>query len=103
LIFDASLLRHRLARAHTSMRRMAVLMTTDLASATKARFACGTAGGLLIPAVLLIAAPLGSWPVGVGAGLTAAAMLALLLAGEIAERYLFFAAAPPSRMPGALA
>jgi hypothetical protein len=31
-----------------------------------------------------------------------AALLALLLAGEFSERYLFFRAAPASRMPGGL-
>jgi DMSO reductase anchor subunit/ferredoxin len=96
LAFEASLLVRRRGRQHTPEKRMALLMTRELALLSLLRFACGSLGGIAIPWLLLLS------PASVsGAGLSSA-MLVLLLAGELAERYAFFAAAPASRMPGAL-
>jgi hypothetical protein len=66
-------------------------MVGPLASVTIARFVCGTLGAVVLPAL----ASLAGTPVALGA-------LGLCLAGELAERYLFFAAAAPARMPGSL-
>jgi len=96
LIFEASLLFARRGRQHTVEKRMALLLTRELGMLTLFRFACGIGGGVVIPWVLLGAAH--------GTALTslASAMALLLLAGELSERYSFFAAAPASRMPGGL-
>jgi hypothetical protein len=67
-------------------------MVGDLRGVTIARFLAGTSG-LAIGAILLWQGPI--------TPLVPVAMFALLLAGEGCERYLFFRAAPPSRMPGA--
>jgi DMSO reductase anchor subunit len=59
---------------------------------TAARFLCGALGGIILPA-----AGLGLVPPGLTIAIAA---FVLALAGELCERYLFFAAAPASRMPG---
>jgi DMSO reductase anchor subunit len=92
LVFDGSALRHLAGRVHTVEKRVALLMVGDLRSVTLARFFAGV-GGLAIGAMLLWHGPV--TPLG------PVAMFVLLLAGEGCERYLFFSAAPPSRMPGA--
>jgi formate dehydrogenase iron-sulfur subunit len=92
LAFEAAGLRHLRARQHSVGKRVALLMTRDLRGVTLARFVAGVAGGVVLPA-------LGAAP-SVGLRIL---MLALLLGGELAERSLFFKAAPPSRMPGGLA
>jgi DMSO reductase anchor subunit len=72
-------------------------MLGDLQSLTLARFALAVAGGLALPLGLASGAVP---PTGVGA--VAVSMLLLLLTAELVERYLFFRAAPASRMPGAI-
>jgi len=95
LVFDASALGHLAGRAHTDGKRVALLMVGELRAVTVTRFVTG-AGGLGVAALLLLR----GGHVGPAA---AVAMFVLLLAGESCERYLFFRAAPPSRMPGQLA
>jgi DMSO reductase anchor subunit len=96
LAFEASLFVHRQKRQHTVEKRMALLLTRELAGISMLRFGCGLAGGVLVPWLLLSGASTSA-----SLGLSSA-MLVLLLAGELAERYSFFAAAPASRMPGGL-
>ena len=95
-LFEASMLLARRARQHTAEKRMALLLTRELGKLTALRFACAVAGGLVLPGLLWSAASPSVLPV------LGCAMLALLLAGELAERWSFFAAAPASRMPGGL-
>jgi DMSO reductase anchor subunit len=111
LLFDASALRHLAGRAHTVGKRVALLMVGDLRSVTLARFIAGT-GGLVAGLYSFMQPPAsaGSAGLAVSAGSAGSAgpvwlvtMFILLAAGESCERYLFFRAAPPSRMPGALA
>jgi Fe-S-cluster-containing dehydrogenase component/DMSO reductase anchor subunit len=92
-------LRHR---NPTPLKRTAVLMTGDLGLATLARFYFGVIGGVLLPGLLLLEhrfAPGGYHPLFVG--LTVLLSLAVLLAGELIERYLFFTAVVAPKMPGA--
>jgi DMSO reductase anchor subunit len=71
-------------------------MLGDLRRATVARFALLALGGGVLPlAATLAHTASGLRPI-------ALLMLALLVAAELAERYLFFRAAPASRMPGGL-
>jgi len=95
LLFDFGILVHAKERRLSSHKRMAVVMLGDLRAATAGRFALALAGGIFIPWYLLaqvgsIHAPVPIYVVG----------LLTLMAGELAERYLFFGAAPASRMPG---
>jgi len=95
-LFEGSMLLARRARQHTAEKRMALLLTRELGKLTALRFACAALGGLVLPGVLWSAASPSTLPALGGA------MLAFLLAGELAERWSFFAAAPASRMPGGL-
>jgi formate dehydrogenase iron-sulfur subunit len=81
-------LAHLRDRRYTALRRSAVLMTRDLRRWLIARFAA-----LAVGLVLLAAAP--------HAVATVASCL-VLIAGELLERTLFFAAATADRMPGSL-
>jgi hypothetical protein len=99
LIFEAAQLRHYRDKEHTIPKRVAIVMLRDLKRVTIARFLCGGLGGLLLPLVAL--ARFGPEGASLGPG-SVAAMFVLLVVGEFCERYMFFKAAPPSRMPGAL-
>ena len=89
-------------RHPTPLKRTAVLMTDELGLATLARFYFGLIGGVLLPGVLLLEhrlAPAGYHPLFVG--VMALLSFAVLLAGELLERYLFFTAVVAPKMPGA--
>jgi DMSO reductase anchor subunit len=91
LVGDGLVLRHRCDVEWTDLRRSALLMTGPLIATTIARFVGGALGTLVLPALVTTA------------GTPAAtAALVLCFAGELAERYLFFAAVSPARMPGSL-
>lgn len=101
LVFEANLLRPLMSRQTTPMKRSALLMTGSLASVTIARFACGVLGGLAMPALLLRATS--QTPQDPVFLIIVTSMLFIAcLAGELLERYLFFAAVASPRMPGAI-
>jgi Fe-S-cluster-containing dehydrogenase component/DMSO reductase anchor subunit len=89
-------------RQFTPLRRTARLMSTDLSMATLRRFLFGAIGGLLLPLMVLseqgVAPDKGYEPMFLAAVVTL--MFAILLAGELTERYLFFAASAAPKMPG---
>jgi formate dehydrogenase iron-sulfur subunit len=101
LLLEAAILSWLRATVFTPLRRTAILMTGDLARVTAIRFACGAMGGLALPGLLL------AWcsQAGEKSALAVAAMLVLMFslnfAGELLERYLFFAAVVAPKMPGA--
>ena len=101
LAFEASIFRHLLRKQTTPLKRSALLMTGPLVRWTQARFALGLIGGVLMPAVLrtLIGDVAPSSPSMLA---TSAALFVACLAGELLERYLFFAAVAAPRMPGTL-
>jgi Fe-S-cluster-containing dehydrogenase component/DMSO reductase anchor subunit len=78
----------------TNMKRTAILMSGELKGATISRFVSGTLGGVVLPAAGL----LGILNAGIAAGI-----LAFSLLGELLERYLFFTAVIPPKMPGGIA
>ncbi|MFQ5733670.1 MAG: DmsC/YnfH family molybdoenzyme membrane anchor subunit [Planctomycetaceae bacterium] len=99
LCFEVSVFRHLVSRRVTPLKRSARLAACELSSATLARFACGLLGGVVMPVFLLSRPP----------GTTDAVLIVLVamlfvacLAGELLERYLFFAAVAPTGMPGSL-
>jgi Fe-S-cluster-containing dehydrogenase component/DMSO reductase anchor subunit len=95
--FEASLLLRSREHHHSVLKRVALVMLHDLRGATLLRFGLVIAGGILFPFLL------GEAVFGVRAAApVAAAMLVLLLFGELTERYLFFRASPASRMPGGI-
>lgn len=106
LLAEAVVFLHLRDRHHSVGKRLALLMKGDLRSVAAARFLCGALGGLVLPALGL--APVSLLTTGNAMfplpALTAVALAAcaLSLAGELCERYLFFAAAPASKMPGGI-
>ncbi len=79
------------------LQKTAILMTRQLKRFTLWRFGCGIAGGILIPILFL--------RVSDHVGPITMIILAILifgfsLAGELLERYLFFRAVVPLKMPG---
>lgn len=94
------------ARTFTPLRRTALLMTGDLSRATWSRFIVGALGGLVLPTFIATAfvatasLPAATVPpLVILLGVTL--MLALNMAGELLERYLFFSAVVAPKMPGA--
>jgi formate dehydrogenase iron-sulfur subunit len=97
LCFEGQELSNARNLRQSALKRMAIVMLGELRQTTALRFALLLAGGLLLP--LLIATSHFD-----AAALRPAALATwlLLVAGELTERYLFFRAAPASRMPGGL-
>jgi Fe-S-cluster-containing dehydrogenase component/DMSO reductase anchor subunit len=100
LLLEAAIFRRLRAKTFTPLRRTALLMTGDLARATLARFVCGALGGAALPGLLLAWHAQSGAPTLVFAALVVL-MLGLNFAGELLERYLFFAAVVAPKMPGA--
>jgi Fe-S-cluster-containing dehydrogenase component/DMSO reductase anchor subunit len=99
LIVEAAVLLQR--NESSALRRSAVLMIGELAAVTKSRFICGFVGGIALPGVLFcIAEPSDAATGDLFPSLVASALFFACLAGELVERYLFFAAVAPPRMPG---
>ena len=94
-------LRHR---QFTLLKRTALLLTGELSLTTLLRFFFGLMGGVLLPLVLLsdkaTLAAVGGYH-SLFMGFVVLLIVALLLIGEMMERYLFFAASVAPKMPGA--
>jgi DMSO reductase anchor subunit/ferredoxin len=78
----------------TDMKRTVLLLSGVLRRATTLRFVCGALGGITLPALVLF----GLVPTAFGTGI-----LPISLLGELLERYLFFRAVIPLKMPGGIA
>ncbi|HUG94143.1 MAG TPA: DmsC/YnfH family molybdoenzyme membrane anchor subunit, partial [Planctomycetaceae bacterium] len=102
LLFEAAVFVHLRDRRNTSLRRTARLMAGELSDVMLARFACGLLGGVCMPAFLLLSATREQTtrPGEVFLTVAVALLFVACLAGELLERYLFFAAVAPPRMPG---
>lgn len=101
LIFEAAVLRHLASRRTTPMKRTAMLMNGALIGSTLARFALGVLGGVFMPLLLLdrlAGTPSPIEPVSVT--VMVAMILMACFVGESLERFQFFAAVSPPRMPG---
>ncbi len=94
--FESSVFVHYRSRHLSILKRVAMLMLDDLAKFTLARFVLATIGGILLPTLLLSGA-LNHLSVPV-----CGSIFITLLTAELLERYLFFRAAPASRMPGGI-
>ena len=102
LLFEGSLFLHLMTRQMTPLKRSAALQIGPLANVTIARFACGVLGGVLMPLFLqqlLDEANAGQVVVRV---VVMTMLFVACVAGELLERYLFFAAVAAPRMPGSL-
>jgi DMSO reductase anchor subunit len=93
LLWEKALRRHHRDAEWTPLGRTALLMRTTFRRVTTSRFLCGFSGGIL---------PLAALFSGRMAPFFATAALALLLVGELLERYLYFRTAVAPRMPGGM-
>ncbi len=103
LATESSIFTSLASKTFTPLKRTALLMTGELGPTTLQRFAMGLAGGIVLPAVLaapyLLQSGQGHSPLFVASAVVLSAVL--LLAGELLERYMFFAAVVAPKMPGA--
>jgi hypothetical protein len=100
LLLEASLFRWLWSPSTSSWKRSAQLHVGPLSAVTIARFGCGVLGGVILPLMAWNQSPMASEPLARATVLAAAATA--LLASELLERYLFFAANAAPRMPGAI-
>jgi DMSO reductase anchor subunit len=101
LTMEACVFRHLLGRRQSSLKRTAFLLAGPLSNSTLARFACGLLGGIVMPLFLLGELTTGT-EFGPSLVISAILLLVACLAGELLERYQFFAACAAPRMPGPL-
>ncbi|QDT56163.1 Anaerobic dimethyl sulfoxide reductase chain B [Caulifigura coniformis] len=101
LVFDLLILKSLADLRLTSLRRTALLVTGVLSPIALARIGAGILGGIALPMLVLNALPDAARP-----DLTITVSMAVAwmacLAGELLERYLFFAAVAAPRMPGGI-
>ncbi|MDB5105607.1 MAG: putative anaerobic reductase component [Fibrobacteres bacterium] len=98
LACEARIHRHLDDQEANPLKKAALLLRGELRSTHAWRFNAGLAGGFLLPILWLYRGFAGTGPAD---ALLSVSVLALLLAGECLERYLFFSACVPPRMPGA--
>jgi formate dehydrogenase iron-sulfur subunit len=98
LACEARIHRHADDQEPTPLKKAALLLRGDLRAAHAGRFNLGLLGGLILPMFWLYRDRAAFGP---GDLVLASAILACVLAGEWLERYLFFTACVPPRMPGA--
>jgi len=94
--FETSLLTRRGSGNSLQLDRTRRLLTNNFRSITSARMVTGSVVGLILPVSLLFQTP------GQASTVMLAALLCVCLASETCERFLFFAAVSPDRMPGGL-
>jgi DMSO reductase anchor subunit len=94
LLWELTVFAHLNDHEWTDMKRTALLISGVLRRVTISRFVCGVLGGVALPALLLF---------GVLPPVIAIGILPVSLAGELLERYLFFRAVIPLKMPGGIA
>jgi len=97
LSLEASVFYHLIRGDLSLIKKTAILMTRQLGRITKLRFFFGFAGGILFPSLML---RLDGDPTPVLVLSMATAVFLCSLAGELLERFLFFRAVVPLKMPG---
>ncbi len=97
--FELTVFMHLRDAKFSLLQRTALLLCGELAEAGSVRVLAGVAGGIALPFYLLFSQPApGAATVGVTAW-----VLIFALIGELSERYLFFTAVVPPKMPGGVA
>jgi len=99
LIVELSVFTHLRSLQHTPHKRSALLQCGALGMTSFRRFFFGVAGGVVLP-LQLLAVTSGDGFHPLFPFFMSVLMLGLLVAGELHERYLFFAASVAPRMPG---
>jgi Fe-S-cluster-containing dehydrogenase component/DMSO reductase anchor subunit len=100
LSVEAVIFKHLYARGTAApQRKSAILLVRDFGAITCARFALGLSGGILLPIALALRMKIAASTAASESSITIA-MLALIVLGELLERYLFFRVVVPLKMPG---
>lgn len=101
LLLEGSVLSHLMTRRLSPLKRSAQLLIGPLSSSAFARFACGFLGGIVMPLFL--------WDHlrtedshGTFMAISVGILMTACVAGELIERYQFFAICASPRMPGGL-
>jgi Fe-S-cluster-containing dehydrogenase component/DMSO reductase anchor subunit len=95
--FENRILRHWTGETVlTPLNKTALLLEGELGRVARARVGFGIIGGLILPALVLLPGETTSAAIKP----LAVATLILCLSGELLERYLFFTAVAPAKMPG---
>jgi DMSO reductase anchor subunit len=81
-----------------ALNQTAHLLTGELAEITTARFLLGFIGGVLLPVAFVVQQP----APGIATLGVTVCILVFVAGGELLERFMFFAAAVPARMPGSI-
>jgi formate dehydrogenase iron-sulfur subunit len=97
LACEAQVHRHLDDQDANPLKKAALLLRGQLRGFHTLRFNLGLLSGFLLPLFQLYRGYSGS----IGDAVLAGSIAVLLLAGELCERYLFFTACVPPRMPGA--
>ena len=102
LAWEGALFLHLIDRRNSPLKRSARLMIGPLANQTLARAGFGLLGGIVMPGFLLIQSghDQAVAQFGVKETIIVFMLFTACLAGELLERYLFFAAVSAPRMPG---
>jgi Fe-S-cluster-containing dehydrogenase component/DMSO reductase anchor subunit len=98
LTFEAAIFRHLRPRGLAALRPTVGLLVGELAEITTSRYSLGLIGGVLLPLAFVAQQPA---PGIATLGVTVWILL-FLVGAELLERYLFFKAAVPDRMPGGI-
>jgi formate dehydrogenase iron-sulfur subunit len=101
LAWDASVLRFQRRGLDHELGRTATLLFGELRTALVWRVALGAIGGAAVP-LALVSLSYADGPNTILAGLLSMTGLVAVVAGELVERWLFFTAVAPPRMPGGL-
>jgi DMSO reductase anchor subunit len=96
--FEALIFRHLRSGGLPTLKLTAGLLVGELAEFTTARFLLGLIGGVLLPLAFVAQRP----KPGIATLGVTLWILLFLAAAELLERYLFFTAAVPDRMPGGI-
>jgi len=103
LLFEGSVFRHLGGETTNVFARAAQMLATVMRTQTLARFGLGLVGGVFIPLIALAELDYRDGRLPSMLAVSAVVLtLVITTAGELLERYAFFAAAPASRMPGGL-
>ncbi|QDU44817.1 Anaerobic dimethyl sulfoxide reductase chain B [Symmachiella dynata] len=97
-VFELSMLSHLAARRVSPLKRSAQLLVGPLSNQTFARFALGVLGGVVMPVFLMSQQRTSE----VATIIIVVMLFVACLAGELLERYQYFAAVSAPRMPGGL-
>lgn len=100
LAWEAMIFRHLKTPTYSMFKRSALLMVNHLSMATKMRFAFGVFGGVILPLIIYFSSMSKSATSSPVVLYMAIGSFIFALAGELCERFLFFAAVVSKRMPG---